>query len=248
MDVSLQVSLLGELNQADKAIWALEDEGAALPREIRSREEALQERERAREAAEAVHAARDRERRAREKELLEVEARARRAEENADRVTNQAQYEASQREVQALRERADRLGEEALLLIDEVDALARDVAGAKAAEAAALAERDELARGAAARLAAIDGELAGRRSERDRVAAEMDPTVLARYRRAVASPGARGGVTVCRGGVCQTCRRQVPPQILNEAEAFRALHACPACGRLILNVLRSEATGSPESA
>ncbi|MCK6529413.1 hypothetical protein L6R50_18310 [Myxococcota bacterium] len=248
MDVSLQVSLLGELNQADKAIWALEDEAAARPRELRAREEALQEKKRAREAAEAGHAARDRERRAREKELLEVEARARRAEENADRVTNQAQYDASQREVQALRERADALGEEALALIDEVDALARGVAEARAAEGAAAAERDDLARTAAARLAAIDGELSGRRSERDRVAGEMDPAVLARYRRAVASPGARGGVTVCRDGVCQTCRRQVPPQILNEAEAFRALHACPSCGRLILNVLRPEAAGSPESA
>ncbi|MCK6482459.1 MAG: hypothetical protein L6R43_20615, partial [Planctomycetes bacterium] len=102
------------------------------------------------------------ERRAREKELLEVEARARRAEENADRVTNQAQYDASQREVQALRERADALGEEALALIDEVDALARGVAEARAAEGAAAAERDDLARTAAARLAAIDGELSAR--------------------------------------------------------------------------------------
>lgn len=245
MDVARQISVLGELNQLDRAIWALEDEVAALPGRLGDleREAALRRAEHA-AAAEELRVRSDL-RRKHERELYEVEARARRSVENAGKVTNQAQYEAAEREAVKLGALASALEEEVLGLMEEVEALEAREAATGAVEAEAAAALAQARDAAAGRTQEIEAELARLRPERARVVAEVDPPLRVRYE-GMKLQGTRGGVTSARDSICQVCRRVIPPQMLNEVVAFKAIHACPSCGKLIINAVRSTAPTAAE--
>ena len=176
--------------------------------------------------------------RGQEAELAGIEARARRSRDNAERVTNQAQYDAARREEASLRAQADALQDVILERMEALEALEEAARRTAAEDTTARAELASAEAEAGTRQPEVGRQLGTLRAERARVVAEMSRDVLARYERVKANVP-RGGVTSVKDGTCLVCRRGIPPQIVNEAAAMKAVHACPSCNRLVLNVVWS---------
>ncbi len=246
MDLKREFSLLGELHQVDKGLWEREDFLKAMPAALSllvQRETDAGQRRDALKLQLEQEGARSR---AMEAELRGVDARYAKSVENADRITNQIQYDATRREQEQLQLRSAALTDEILTIMEELETLEADLSRVTEEVKATRQEREALETQQMADQDRIQKEMGGLSEEKNRIVGEMDVNIRARYDRA-RRVGLRGGVTAARDGVCQVCRRTIPPQMLNESRSFNSLHACPSCGKLLINVIWTSLDSEPSS-
>lgn len=149
-------------------------------------------------------------------------------------ISNPRELQAMQDEIAALKRRISQLEDQELELMEQIEPLDGELAGLAAERAAA----DEQAANLRARIAeaevAIDAELATNRTEREALAAAIEPALLADYedlRRRL------GGIAIARlvGNNCGGCHLQ-----LSAVEVARLKKLgpdepanCEECGRLL---------------
>ena len=77
----------------------------------------------------------------------------------------------------------------------------------------------------------LEGKIAEVRAERDKLAATVKPEVLKRY----GTIRMRRGLAVVsvRGGTCQGCNMNIPPQLYNTLQRGQTIETCPSCHRII---------------
>jgi predicted nucleic acid-binding Zn-ribbon protein len=144
---------------------------------------------------------------------------------------NSKEYMAAQRETESRRDGVVSREAEIAKLVEAIEAkkkvLAERAEGVNTVREAV--DKDvELAH---ARMAEIEGKIAGLRGERDRLASEVKPDVLKRY----------GGIRIRRGlavvgvrnGTCQGCNMNIPPQLYNVLQRGISIETCPSCHRII---------------
>jgi predicted nucleic acid-binding Zn-ribbon protein len=68
-------------------------------------------------------------------------------------------------------------------------------------------------------------------SEKQVIAAKVDPALMAQYQRV--RKGRPEAVSEVSGGTCQGCRMKIPPQLYIEIQKMKTIHACPSCQRLL---------------
>jgi uncharacterized protein len=144
---------------------------------------------------------------------------------------NSKEYMAAQREIEQRREGLSSREGEIAKLVGAVDAkkkLLSDRANDVDALKGSIAKDAEAAK---VRMSEIEAQIATLRTERDKLAAEVNPEVLKRY----ASIRMRRGLAVVgvRNGTCQGCNMNIPPQLFNVIQRGQSIETCPSCHRII---------------
>jgi len=144
---------------------------------------------------------------------------------------NSKEYMAAQREIEQRREGLVAREAEIAKLVEAVEAKKKLLAD-RATDVQALRdsiEKDgEAARG---RMAELQGKIDEQRAERDKLAAGVKPEILKRY----GTIRMRRGLAVVsvRGGTCQGCNMNIPPQLYNVLQRGLSIEICPSCHRII---------------
>jgi predicted nucleic acid-binding Zn-ribbon protein len=144
---------------------------------------------------------------------------------------NSKEYMAAQREIEQRREGLVAREAEIAKLVEAVDAkkkLLAERAGDVQALRDSIEKDGEAARGRMAELQAKIDEL---RAERDKLATGVKADVLKRY----STIRMRRGLAVVsvRGGTCQGCNMNIPPQLYNVLQRGLSIETCPSCHRII---------------
>ena len=92
-------------------------------------------------------------------------------------------------------------------------------------------KRDELV--VRERLAAVEKELAGLRSERTTLASGVPRNVLTDYERILKARGGLAIAPVTASAICGGCRVTIRPQAIQELKAATTLLHCESCGRYL---------------
>jgi predicted nucleic acid-binding Zn-ribbon protein len=144
---------------------------------------------------------------------------------------NSKEYMAAQREIEQRRESLTGREAEIGKLVEAIDAKKKLLAD-RANDVQALRdsiEKDvEAARG---RMNELEGKIAELRKERSALATGIKPDVMKRY----STIRMRRGLAVVsvRGGTCQGCNMNIPPQLYNQLQRGLSIETCPSCHRII---------------
>jgi len=144
---------------------------------------------------------------------------------------NSKEYMAAQREVETKRESITAREGEVAKLVEALDAK-RKILEERGGEVNALRESIEKdAEVARAKMADLEGKLATLRAEREALVSGLRPDVVKRYstirlRRGLA-------VVAVKGGTCQGCNMNIPPQLYIQLQHGDSVETCPSCHRIV---------------
>lgn len=142
------------------------------------------------------------------------------------------QYKAFQHQIDTIKGEIGRLEDRQLEFMEESEVLAREVQQASAVAAELKAETDKQLADLVARRSNLERELAGIEENRTRLAADVEPAVLARYERLLKSKGENSVVGVNRS-TCGGCHMKLPMQCYVLAKGAQELVTCPNCSRIL---------------
>jgi predicted nucleic acid-binding Zn-ribbon protein len=158
------------------------------------------------------------ERKKKQKKLLEVK-------------TN-AEYKALLKEIEYAKQADSATEDEILVVLEGIDTLEKTI---KEKEKS-IRERESNLKEETLRLerevVEVDKEHRILQSERNKVAAELDPAVLGDYEK-IRSKRAGRAVVMVRKEVCPGCHMQVPPQTINEVLQTGEIRHCQYCRRIL---------------
>ena len=232
MDPQLQTLI--DLQGYDARIAALETEAARLPKQIESIQTSLAEAKKQMETTQARVDTTRKELRAKEKDLEVTAAKRAKLEARLYEVKTNKEHSAALLEIEESKEEKAKTEEEILALMELQERLGVEMREAEKR----FKTREEQARQDEAvvrkKLAAVEQELAGLRSERQGRAKDLPPGLLSDYERLLR---ARNGVAVAGVGltaVCGGCRVTIRPQAIQELKsATTAMMRCESCGRYL---------------
>lgn len=135
-----------------------------------------------------------------------------------------------ERELVHYEERRDPLENRLLALMDEIEALEPGLAEAERQASETRARWESGKPDGARRAAETAGVLEELRTDRDELAAQIDPRTLDQYTRLHRSLG--NAVSVVKSGVCQWCRVGIPAKDIQHVRAGH-LVTCPNCARIL---------------
>jgi uncharacterized protein len=231
--VDQQLRILIDLQALDARIAAVEAEVTKLPREIAAVHAAI---EGARKEAEGLKASLDatrKETRAREKDLEVIQARRAKVEGRLYEVKTNTEYTAVLVEIEGVKQEKSRVEEDILTLMERQERLALEI---REAEGRLRTREDEGGREEAAmreKLRGLEVDLAGFRSERNELTAQLPAPVLANYQRILRARGGLAIVPILKPNLCAGCRMTVTPQRIQELRQQSALIPCESCGRFL---------------
>ncbi|PYM11777.1 MAG: hypothetical protein DME18_13095, partial [Verrucomicrobia bacterium] len=142
------------------------------------------------------------------------------------------EYRALAHEISLAREAIVKLEDQQLELMEQAEAVQKQVATATrtAEEAKKLADRQ--LSDLTAREENLKKELATLEADRDQLAAAVDESVLPRYERLRKSKGENVVVGVAHG-VCGGCHMKLQRQVMVTCQGNQEIVACPNCGRIL---------------
>lgn len=167
-----------------------------------------------------------------ERELAEGEVRIRNKRMRLTLVRNDKELQALTHEVESLKETNQRLEGEVLASMEGAEARTARIKELTEAIAKGRVDLTAAQKEIADEVEELKGSIAKTRRARDKVAADVEPNLLARYQMIFSR---RGGVavTLAKGGTCQGCRMRLPPQLYNEIQKLQQIHFCPNCQRVL---------------
>ncbi len=167
-----------------------------------------------------------------EREIAEGDARLRNKRMRQNLVRNEKEQMALGHEVDTLKETNQRLEAELLALMEGAEPRATRIKELNESIEKASADLAAGEKEIAGEVEKIKSEVAHNRHERDKLAKQIDRSLLQRYEMIFAR---RGGVAVAiaRSGTCQGCMRMIPPQLYNEIQKHLQIHFCPNCQRIL---------------
>jgi uncharacterized protein len=226
-----QLRLLIELQVHDAKIQELEGTLKSFPAQFEAmnadvrRVEALLERERT-QLAETESWRKKQEEEARDQEEALIRARQR-----SQLVKNVKEHMANERELEISRKNAQAREDEVARLAGAVEA-ARKSLTQHEADLATMKEHVAGEQTAArAKMAEVEQQIADARKEREVAAARVEASALKRY----STIRMRRGMALAavKGGTCQGCHMNIPPQLFNILQRGTSIELCPNCNRII---------------
>ena len=167
-----------------------------------------------------------------ERELAEGEVRIRNKRMRLTLVRNDKELQALTHEVDTLKETNQRLESEVLTSMEGADTRTARIKELTEAIGKGRVELTAAEKEIAAQVEEFKSEIAKHRKAREKVAENIEPSLLSRYQMIFSR---RGGVavTLAKGGTCQGCRMRLPPQLYNEIQKHLQIHFCPNCQRIL---------------
>jgi predicted nucleic acid-binding Zn-ribbon protein len=232
--VDPQLQTLIELQGFDARIAALEAEASRLPKQIEALQASLADAKKQLEGLKVRVDATRKELRAKEKDLEVIAAKRAKLEARLYEVKTNKEYSAALLEIEESKQEKAKTEEEILALMELQERLGVDVREAdtrfKTREEQARQDESVVRK----KLAAVEQELTGVRSERNGRAKDLPPGLLSDYDRLLR---ARNGVAVAAVGataICGGCRVTIRPQAIQELKsAITAMMRCESCGRYL---------------
>jgi predicted nucleic acid-binding Zn-ribbon protein len=241
--LATQVALLAELQRVDQslkcnteAVEARRSALAQLDAQIGAQREQVA-------AAETAMAELERRQRELDAELTDLESKMKERRMRIARIRNDKELGVVRREVDILKERTGAAETELLALMEQVEQHRTAVEAARQALAAIEAARAMEAAELDATVARVASSIEEDRSRRDKLLSTVDGDLHRRYELIFSR---RGGVAVVgvRGGTCQGCHMNVPPQLFNQIQRNDQVFLCPSCQRILFWDQQDEASKS----
>jgi uncharacterized protein len=167
-----------------------------------------------------------------ERELAEGEVRIRNKRMRLTLVRNDKELQALTHEVDTLKETNQRLEGEVLAAMEGADVRTAKIKELTEAIAKGRVDLTAAEKEIADEVEELKTNIAKTRKARDKVAENVEPSLLSRYQMIFSR---RGGLAVAlaKGGTCQGCRMRLPPQLYNEIQKLQQIHFCPNCQRIL---------------
>ena len=148
------------------------------------------------------------------------------------RIRNDKELGLAKREVELLKEETSGLEVELIAVLEQVDAVTKRLEAAQVELASLTTARDTEATQLRDTIGRLGAEIERDRGRRGELVEAVDGDLRRRYEMIFSR---RGGVAVVpvRGGTCQGCHMNVPPQLFNLIQRNEQLILCPNCQRML---------------
>ena len=220
------------LQDRDRRITQLKAELARIPVEIAADQQRVQN-----EAARLEAAKQQLKQLEGDRKKIEIEAEGKRAQVIKYRtqlslIKSNTEYQALLKEIARAEEEVRLAEDRELELMEQAEQLQPSLKAEQVQlkEISAKGEVEQL--DLQARSQAVEKELSGLRSDRDRVAGAADADLLERYDRLMRSKGDFAIVPILHGN-CGGCHLNLPPQVVHDARNSGNAVSCDYCGRLL---------------
>ncbi|HLH76870.1 MAG TPA: C4-type zinc ribbon domain-containing protein [Candidatus Binataceae bacterium] len=160
----------------------------------------------------------------------EVEIRNKRM--RLSQIQNERELQALGHEVESLKEGNQRLEAELLAKLEMADGRPRLISELAESLERGLAELQEAERAVAGQIEEQREAIGRRRRERERLLAQIEPSLVQRYEMLFERRGGQA-VVAAKAGTCQGCRMRLPPQLFNEIQRHEVIYYCPNCQRVL---------------
>lgn len=142
------------------------------------------------------------------------------------------EYRALAHEIEICREAIVKLEDEQLELMEQAEAVQKEVALAAKATADLQRDVDSKVAALAGRESSLVKHLAELEADRHKLAAAVEERALARYERLLHHKGQTAVVGIVNG-VCGGCHMKLPVQVVITCQTEEDLVNCPNCGRIL---------------
>jgi hypothetical protein len=185
-------------------------------------------------------------RRAIEKDLAVVQGRLAKFKDQLMEVKTNKEYTAMQHEIATATAEVRRFEDALLERMVEADELASSLKSEERELAAAKAETAKELAALEIERATIERSLEDAGSQRDALAAEMNPDLLAQFEQVRVKRGT--AVVEARDGHCTVCHVRLRPQVYNQIRLNAEIFKCDSCGRVLYYVPPASPPPAPPSA
>lgn len=226
-----QILLLKELQDTEVRIRGLKNNQERYPREIDQLNERLSsEKETASQEKERLQFL-ERERSRKEGDLDELGEKIKKTKGKLFEVKSNKEYQALLHEIGLMEESTSRNEDEILTMLDEIDELKGSVSQREGDLVTVEKETQAEVAKIQGELTHIVKEIDAAEKQRKKVLASLTPDLVKAYETLKQRRGM--ALALVRGGVCQGCYVNIPPQMFNEVQRNDTLIRCPNCNRFL---------------
>jgi predicted nucleic acid-binding Zn-ribbon protein len=231
MDAKMPIQKLLDVQKVDLMIRDLETEAAAIPRQIKEWDSALNAENEELAELEAEIEEIKKEQRHLERQLDQKQLSLSKYNAQLPMIKTNREYKAILVEIDMVEKEISNIEEKVLMKMDEAERIG---ARAKKKEAEIRKAKEEIEKEKEMlrqRQKAVEDSLKGTRSQREDFVATVDNSLLSQYDRIRVR---KGGVAVARilDESCGSCHMALPPQVVNEVIGGK-IKSCPSCSRLL---------------
>jgi uncharacterized protein len=227
-----QIEILAALQIIDREIREHAAVKQGLLSELREKQRLIQESKQEIEALTATCAAKERLRLEKDKLLHEETQKATDKRMRMNRIKNIKELQALQREIDQIRQANGEAEEELLNMMVEIDGLKGEIKANQEILLAAQQDWQQKQEALQTQIAAIDQAVDKASIRRERIAEEIDASLMSRYELIFSRRGGNA-VVEATGGICQGCYMNIPPQLWNEIIRREKVNLCPSCQRIL---------------
>ncbi len=227
-----QIEILAALQIIDREIREHAAVKQGLLSELREKQRLIQERKQEIEALTAACAAKEKLRLEKDKLLHEESQKATDKRMRMNRIKNVKELQALQREIDQIRQANGEAEEELLNMMVEIDGLKGEIKANQEILLAAQQDWQQNQEALETQRAAIDQAVDKASIRRQRIAEEIDASLMSRYELIFSRRGGNA-VVEATGGICQGCYMNIPPQLWNEIIRSEKVNLCPSCQRIL---------------
>jgi uncharacterized protein len=227
-----QIEILAALQIIDREIREHAAVKQGLLSELREKQRLVQERKQEIEGLTAACAAKEKLRLEKDKLLHEESQKATDKRMRMNRIKNIKELQALQREIDQIRQANGEAEEELLNMMVELDGLKGEIKAKQETLLAAQQDWQQKQEALQAQVGTIDQEVDKASISRQRIAEEIDASLMSRYELIFSRRGGNAVVQVT-GGICQGCYMNIPPQLWNEIIRSEKINLCPSCQRIL---------------
>lgn len=227
-----QLELLWELQKIDLALQEIKGERERYPKEMRRLDEKQGiEKDKIKKEKEKVELL-EKERRQKEGHLSLEQEKIKRAEGRMFEVKTNKEYQALLKEIETIKEANSREEEVILRVMDEIDALKKDLAK-REKEISATVSKIEAEKNVIEAGVSQSEVLWKKQMERREVLSKQLDSNLFRLYNTLKEKRQGVGMVAARQETCQGCYVNIPPQMYNEIQRNNTLVRCPNCNRVL---------------